>query len=408
VQFVRPGVISRYSPLYIGLLPLALAIFAIGAAVVDRVKRTRRESSARSWFWSAVAVAALLISAGNQLPVFSVLYWLAPGFRLFRDQERYALIVVWALSLLAAYGGDVLFHSLSQAVRRWLPIALLVMAVIDLAANNRSVNWVAPYDPFPAQAALTAITADAPAGAIYRLHNEQRLPGHAACVAGLNEVGGITPIHVGYYDRFIKTVPREVRWQLLNVRYVVSWRSVLDGHLGQPVDSQLLDQRGEGKDAIYTYRLNQDNPRAWIVHEVDVQLDRESIYAALGAPEFEPYRVAYTLTPMPAVTNETLEPVSVVSLDPNQVRVDATLTTPGLLILSDVNYPGWAATANGVDVPIVETDGLLRGVALPAGHWHVEMDFRPSSLGVGASMTLIGLSVWVSCLVWSARRRVHG
>ena len=94
---------------------------------------------------------------------------------------------------------------------------------------------------------LQAIQTDADDSAVFRLHNEQRLPGHAACMAGLNEVGGITPIHVGYYQDFIKQVPREVRWQLLNVGYVVTWRSVLDDHLGQPVDATLLDQQGEGR-----------------------------------------------------------------------------------------------------------------------------------------------------------------
>ena len=109
-QFVRPGVISRYSPLYIGLLPLALAVFAIGAAIANRVK-----PSARLWFWGAVALVALLISFGNRTPVFEALYYFAPGFRLFRDQERHALIVVWAVSLLAAYGGDRLFQRLSRS-----------------------------------------------------------------------------------------------------------------------------------------------------------------------------------------------------------------------------------------------------------------------------------------------------
>lgn len=400
-QLIAPGSVSRYSPLYIGLLPLALAALAVCAAVVNRIRHGARKSSAGVWFWGIVAVVALLISFGNQLPLFGVLYWLAPGFRLFRDQERYALIVVWALSLLAAYGADVLFHSLPHTTRRWLPVVLLLIVIIDLAANTRSVNWVPPYDPFPAQAALAAIQADAASDPIFRLHNEQRLPGHAACRAGLNEVGGITPIHVGYYQDFIKQVPREVRWQLLNVGYVVTWRSVLDDHLGRPVDATLLDQQDEGKDAIYTYRLNEDHPRAWIVHEAAVNPDRGAIYAALAAPGFDPRRVAYVPAPIDVVANQAFEPVSIAASQPNRLVVDADLTTPGLLIFSEVNYPGWRATANGAPVPIVEVNGLLRGVVLPGGQAHVEMTFQPVLLWVGLILSIMGVAACLLLMIWS-------
>ncbi len=269
------------------------------------------ESSGRIWFWAGVALVALLISFGNRTPLFEALYNFAPGFRLFRDQERHALIVVWALSVLASFGGDWLFERLSFSMRRWLPITALIMVAIDLVANTRSVNWVPAYDPFPVQAALTTIKADAATDPIFRLHNEQRLPGHAACMAGLNEVGGITPIHIAAYQDFIKQVPREVRWQVLNVRYVVTWRSALDGHLGQPIDSTLLYQAGEGSDATYVYRLAEDHPRAWIVHEVDVKADRAAIYAALGEPDFNVRRTALTLLPVEVVTNQALEPIAI-------------------------------------------------------------------------------------------------
>jgi hypothetical protein len=408
-QLIAPGSVSHFSPLYIGLLPLALAALAIGAAVVNRIRHGTLESSARIWFWSVVALVALLISFGNQLPLFGVLYWLAPGFRLFRDQERYALVVVWALSLLAAYGADLLFFSLSQSTRRWLPGALLLIVIADLAANTRSVDWVRPYDPFPAQAALTVIQTDAAGGSTFRLHNEQRLPGHAACVAGLDEVGGITPIHVGSYQDFVKQVPREVRWRLLNVGYVVTWRSVLDDHLGQPVDATLLAQQGDGKDAIYTYRLNEDHPRAWIVHEALANADRAAVYAALAAPGFDPRRTAYVPAPIAVVANQAVELASIAASKPDRLAVDASLATPGLLIFSEVNYPGWRASVNGAPVPIVEVDGLLRGVVLPGGQAHVELTLQPVSLWVGLALSIAGMAACFSVCIISrnaARRRM--
>jgi hypothetical protein len=218
-------------------------------------------------------------------------------------------------------------------------------------------------------------------------------------MASLNEVGGITPIHVGYYQDFIRQVPREVRWRLLNVDYVVTWRSVLDDHLGRPVDATLLDQQGEGKDAIYTYRLNESNPRAWIVHEVAVNADRNAVYAALAAPDFDPRRVAYVPAPLDVITNQALEPVSIISSQPDRLVVDVNLTTPGLLVLSEINYPGWTALMNGSPASIVEVNGLLRGVALPGGSTRVEMIFRPGPLTAGSLLTLLGVVLWIALTI---------
>ncbi|MBI5564498.1 MAG: YfhO family protein [Chloroflexi bacterium] len=405
VQLVAPGSVSRYSPLYIGLLPLALVAFAIGTAIVKRVRRDARASSAHIGLWAGVALVALLISFGNHTPVFSALYYLAPGFRLFRDQERHALIVVWALSVLAAYGADGLWTASAQSLRRWVSIGFVVIVVIDLAANTRSVNWVPMYDPFPAPAALMALEADALSDTIFRLHSEQRLPGHAACVAGLSEVGGITPIHIAAYQDFIKQVPREVRWSLLNVRYVVTWRSALDGHLGQPIESALLWQQGEGSDAAYVYRLAAEHPRAWIVHEVIVKADRGAIYAALGEPDFNPRRTALALAPIEVVPNQVVEPIQITRLEPNQVIVEATLTTPGLLVVSEANYPGWMATVDGVGQPVIEVNGAFRGVALKTGTSRVQLTFQPVSLWVGGAISTLALLGCIAGLIWQRGRK---
>lgn len=463
-QMIVPGAISQFNPLYVGVLPLALAILALGAAVRDRVR------SRDTWFWALAALIGLLISFGSQLALFDGFYWLMPGYRVFRNQERNALIVSWAVAVLAAYGADVLLHHLSRRVRAWLrrelrwltvgavllgcaaavltylgtqsgsrawadqttlafiflalamavlalraywrvprpwlAVLLVIIVALDVITVNRAVDQVKPYDAFPAQAPLAAIRSDADPAAVFRLHNEQRLPGHAACTAGLTEVGGITPMHVGYYQDFIKQVPREVRWSLLNVRYLVTWRSVLDDHLGQPVAAQLLAQQGEGKDAVYTFRLADEHPRAWVVHEAEVKPDRSSIYTALAAPEFDPRRVAYVSTPIAVTPNQAVEPVSIELVQPDRLVVETTLATPGLLVLSEVNYPGWSASVNGQPHPIVEVDGLLRGIVLANGPARIELVFQPTALLSGGGITMLGVLGWGAALIWPIRRRV--
>lgn len=181
--------------------------------------------------------------------------------------------------------------------------------------------------------------------------------------------------------------------------------SALAGHLGQPLDSTLLLQQGEGSDATYLYRLAEDHPRAWIVHQVEVKDDRAAIYAALAAPDFDVRRTALTMMPVNVVTNQAVEPISITRLEPNRISLEAALTTPGLLVLSEVNYPGWVATVNGVAQPVIEVDGTLRGVALGAGASQVEMTFQPASLQIGGAVSVLAVLICVVGLGWSGRKQ---
>ena len=81
---------------------------------------------------------------------------------------------------------------------------------------------------------------------------------------------------------------------------------------------------------------------------------------------------------------------------------------PGLLVLSEIAYPGWHVWVDGNSQPVVPYDGLLRAVQLPAGEHQVLFTFRPASLVLG----LIGFSIAVAYLAiaaWMGRRgrRMH-
>jgi len=89
--------------------------------------------------------------------------------------------------------------------------------------------------------------------------------------------------------------------------------------------------------------------------------------------------------------------VAVVERTPTQVQLRANLSSPGLLVLSQVNYPGWEATVNGNRVPVLEADGLLLAVALPAGDAAITFRYQPTifytGLGVSIATLLVSLAV---------------
>ena len=112
--------------------------------------------------------------------------------------------------------------------------------------------------------------------------------------------------------------------------------------------------------------------------------------------------MAYVPNAIDVVTNQAIEPVSVMTSQPDRLAVTAQLATPGLLVLSEINYPGWTAQVNGSPAPIVEVDGLLRGIALPGGSAQVEMIFQPGSLVAGGIMTMFGVVLWIVLIIWPA------
>jgi hypothetical protein len=82
---------------------------------------------------------------------------------------------------------------------------------------------------------------------------------------------------------------------------------------------------------------------------------------------------------------------------PERLVAEVTASYGGLLVLTDVFYPGWIAEEDGRRLPILRADGFFRAVALPAGTHRVVFRYRPVSVAVGgvlstlASLILAGL-----------------
>jgi hypothetical protein len=77
---------------------------------------------------------------------------------------------------------------------------------------------------------------------------------------------------------------------------------------------------------------------------------------------------------------------------PNRVRIDVTGDGPGWLVLTDMWFPGWVCTVDGVVRPIYHGDYLFRTVPISAGTHEVVFCFRPGSYLLGRSITLLTLT----------------
>ena len=72
--------------------------------------------------------------------------------------------------------------------------------------------------------------------------------------------------------------------------------------------------------------------------------------------------------------------VTLTSYKPNHLTYDVKSSTGGIVVFSEVYYPGWTATIDGNTAEVGRVDYVLRGIQMPAGSHKVEMMFYPKSV----------------------------
>jgi uncharacterized membrane protein YfhO len=83
--------------------------------------------------------------------------------------------------------------------------------------------------------------------------------------------------------------------------------------------------------------------------------------------------------------------VSLKDISSNIVEVATKSRFPAFFVLSDVYYPGWIASIDGRETQIYRTNYIFRGVLLPEGRHLVRFEYKPTSLYVGAVVTIFTL-----------------
>ena len=149
-------------------------------------------------------------------------------------------------------------------------------------------------------------------------------------------------------------------------------------------------------------------PRAHLVHRTQVATDPDEAIALLAAPDFDPATTAVVEGPV-ALDGAAApgDAATLVAYAPERVVVETQSAAPALLVLADGADPGWRATVDGTDVPIVRTDGLLRGVPVDAGRHTVEFVYAPESWVRGLAVGGVGVVLLALLLIgpWAVALR---
>jgi hypothetical protein len=223
---------------------------------------------------------------------------------------------------------------------------------------------------------------------------------------GLRSVFGYDPLTLQRYKEFITSWPdpRARTYDLLNAGYLVTTAPQDFPHKDQLDTPQLLlEQSG-----VWVYERPAALPRAWVVSRVEV-LDDAAMLTRIHEPDFDPRTTALVNSVLECTGTPVEETGEVEFVYDGGNRIEAQVRGGGgLLIFSEVDYPGWRATMDGHPTRLVRADYLLRALCVPAGEHRVVMVYDSPLLKPGLVITGLTLLLIVGVAVWSARRRGGG
>jgi hypothetical protein len=130
-------------------------------------------------------------------------------------------------------------------------------------------------------------------------------------------------------------------------------------------------------------------PRAFAVSRWEPAPDAAAARARALAPDFDPRTGALVEGAGAGVGGDGV--VKIVAYTGTHLRLSVELAGPGLVVLTDTFYPGWAAHVDGRPEPIHRVDGVFRGVFVQGGRHELTMRFLPPSQLWGLALSAAGL-----------------
>jgi hypothetical protein len=156
------------------------------------------------------------------------------------------------------------------------------------------------------------------------------------------------------------------------------------------------------------YRFLGGRSRYHTVDRAIAAADDDAALALVEAPGFDPMEaVVLTQAPGPldsASGSGDRGTVEIVSEAATRIELDVSRSHRGHLVLAKPHYPGWKASVDGVDRPLLRANYAFMAVEVPAGRSRVTVRYEPASVRWGAALSLGTLLVGGIWLGWRSRR----
>ncbi len=143
---------------------------------------------------------------------------------------------------------------------------------------------------------------------------------------------------------------------------------------------------------------------AWFVNSVKFVDNANQELDALGQLDLRHEAVADAkfrelLKTVPEAAADSASLVTITAYEPNRLTYDVKSARGGVVVFSEIYYPGWTATVDGTPVELGRVDYVLRALTVGPGQHKVELAFFPKSLDTTETMAYVSLGLLLIMIV---------
>lgn len=135
---------------------------------------------------------------------------------------------------------------------------------------------------------------------------------------------------------------------------------------------------------------------AWFVDRVDYVADANKEIDAVGKTDLRHVAVAdakFKEAIGESAAQDSTSTVTLTSYDANKLTYDVSSAKGGVIVFSDIYYPGWTATVDGTEVPVGRANYMLRAINVKPGAHKVELSFFPKTVDTTETIAYVGYAL---------------
>ena len=228
-------------------------------------------------------------------------------------------------------------------------------------------------------------------------------------------IGGYHPAKLRRYQEMIdKYIAPEMQTAMQAIANKGGVMSEVDGRKLFPILNMLnakyfiVPLQGNATTSI-------QNPYAqgngWFVDKLTYVADANAEYAEVGKIDVSHEAVAdkkFEPILKQTQTNDSTARVVLTKYEPNNMTYTVNSTKGGVVVFSEVYYPGWTATIDGQPAELGRVNYILRALNVKAGKHEVVLDFHPTSISTTETIAyaaLIVLLLAICVAIYSEKKK---
>ena len=150
------------------------------------------------------------------------------------------------------------------------------------------------------------------------------------------------------------------------------------------------------------------NGNAWFVNELRYVADADAELAALRGLDTKHVAVADEQfnEVLGSAQNDSTATVTLTNYEANELQYDVESRKGGVLVFSEIYYPGWTCQVDGQNVPIGRVNYVLRAIRIEGGKHHVVLTFKPRSERITETIAYSALGLLALLFVGLLARQI--